>query len=424
MTDSPSGSPAGSHAGPPADPPADPPAGPPAGPPASADRPDPAAPASGPQPPPGAIVSDPPAGRPTPAEPPAPTGTLIAPPPPTPPAPTETPAPAEPTRPGLVGLLAAAGVGLLGAAIALSTMRSRDDGDLDWSNYSVGLGATAVLLLVALVAAAVGRGRGRGGQDLATWPGAIGILGAASMIGVGLEEQDSAEDWLPYLIGGVVVLLSVIGYVAVRRGAFVVTAILGLVVLYAEAFDDLVADQISEGDEAIWYAAAVAVFVVAVTALGWVLPTRALSGVVVGVGAIVAYAVILGSLAVAQFIGGMFDGLMADRDGTMMNGVTDSGPGWMASAPGDFDNDVWTILVLAGVLTLLWAVAAAVTGNSGFSIAAIAMPSVTVPLATIVLAVEHPTWWGVVLAGAGALLLLVGGLRLLAARRKANGYTI
>jgi hypothetical protein len=35
---------------------------------------------------------------------------------------------------------------------------------------------------------------------------------------------------------------------------------------------------------------------------------------------------------------------------------------------------------------------------------------VTVPIATFVLAVEHPTWWGGALAGAGAVLLLGGGL--------------
>ena len=56
-----------------------------------------------------------------------------------------------------MGLLPIAiGVGLLAAAVVLSSIRARSDGDLDWSNYSVGLGATAVLLLFALVAIVLG----------------------------------------------------------------------------------------------------------------------------------------------------------------------------------------------------------------------------------------------------------------------------
>ena len=360
--------------------------------------------------------------------PPAETAVAGAPPPPSgtttavidpPPPPPRSTAPRKPGRPGLGLLPIAIGVGLLAAAIVLSATRSRADGDLDWSNYSVGLGSTAALLLFALAAMLLGRDRsrvadgdidsrnGRGREELVTWPGSIGILGVGLMLAVGLEDVDGSEDWLPYLVGGVVVALSVVGYAAVRRGAFVVTAILGLGLAYIQLADDVLVDIGDRDDQVIIVAATIAVFVLGVTALGWLLRARAIAGVVAGVIGVIGLNIVLLALVVVRAVGDFFGELGMDGVGS---GRGSRGP--------DYDNDVYVILAIAAVLTVLWALAASLDGNPGFTVLAIAMPATMVPMATFVLAVEHPTWWGVALAAVGAVLLALVGLRQLLGRKK------
>jgi hypothetical protein len=340
-----------------------------------------------------------------------------------PPPPPRSTAPRKPGRPGLGLLPIAIGVGLLAAAIVLSATRSRADGDLDWSNYSVGLGSTAALLLFALAAMLLGRDRsrvadgdidsrnGRGREELVTWPGSIGILGVGLMLAVGLEDVDGSEDWLPYLVGGVVVALSVVGYAAVRRGAFVVTAILGLGLAYIQLADDVLVDIGDRDDQVIIVAATIAVFVLGVTAVGWLLRARAIAGVVAGVIGVIGLNIVLLALVVVRAIGDFFGELGMDGVGS------EDGSGRGSRGP-DYDNDVYVILAIAAVLTILWALAASLDGNPGFTVLAIAMPATMVPMATFVLAVEHPTWWGVALAAVGAVLLALVGLRQLLGRTK------
>lgn len=340
------------------------------------------------------------------APPPGGTTTMVSePPPPTPPAHA---APEKPGRPGMGLLPIALGVGLLAAAVVVSATRSRSDGDLDWSNYGVGLGATAALVLVAIVALMVGSDRGR--ENLVTWPGSTGILGVGAMLGVGLEEVDGSEDWLAYLVGGVILLLSVVGYAAVRRGAFVVTAILGLGISYIQLSDDVIADIGDEDDQAIIAAVTVAVFVLVVTAVGWLLRSRALSGVVAGVVGVVGLNAVLLVLVVAQSFAPFF--------GMEMFGAEGSADPFAQPERPDYDNDVYVILAIAAVLALLWALAAAVNGNPGFTVLAIAMPATVVPTATFVLAVEHPTWWGVGFAVAGGVLLALVALKQMVSKRR------
>jgi hypothetical protein len=328
-------------------------------------------------------------------------------PPPPPPPPSGVPAPAKPPRPGFTGAFTAIGVGLLAAAIVVSTSRSRMDGDLDWSNYVVGLGATAVLVLVALVATAVVRRKddevARG--ELVTWPGVVGILGIAAMLGVGIGDQDWIKDVFEYVEGGVITGLAVLGYLASRRAAYVVTAIGGLAIIYFNAFDDVVGDKIDDDSGMITVAVAITVFVVGITVLGWVLPTRATSGVVVAVFGVAGFAGLMITMAVTKVFSGMFFGPMMSFGGDDMDMDMGGKPDSL-----DFDNDVWVILALAAVLMVIWALAAAWTSNSGFTICTILMPAIVVPIATFVLAVEHPTWWGVAVAAAGAVLLALGGL--------------
>lgn len=334
--------------------------------------------------------------------------------PPPPVAGTGVPGPIEPgmptraTRAGTTAGVVALGTGLLGAAVVIAGFRSRsgDDG-LDWSTYGVGLGATGVLLVIAVLGSLAGRRvGGRAREEVVTWPGTVGILATGLMIGIGLDRDDS---WVAYLIGGVMTALAVVGYVAARRAAFVVVAILGLAIVYGVAFDDLLADSIGSDHPQVTGAALVAVFVVAVTVLGWALPSRAVSGVVVGAFGLVGILGTLASFAVLRFLGGIFGEMGPMLESGLGGGRDAEASSTVVSISGGFhESDVWWVVAIGGVLAVLWALAAAVSNHSGFSVLAIAMPALGAPLASIALAAEHPTWWAATTAVAGGVLLLGG----------------
>lgn len=324
---------------------------------------------------------------------------------------------------GITGALAAIGSGLLGAGIVVSSFRAREGEDLDWSVYASGLCALAGLLGLSLVVAFLARRGGRLGArgDLITWPGVVGILGLGLALPVGLEDTDLDGELL-YVVGGTIAVLSLAWYAIARRPAFAVTTVLGLGIVYAEAFHQVFSDSI-EGDEAAqWVALGVTAFVVVVTLVGWLLPSRTITGVAVGVVGVVGIGASLLGMLVMRTIAGIFSGPgMAGMADMLlgMGGLTGSeelpgsgeDPGsagltaWSA-IPADYETDVAVVLAYAAGLTLLWAVAAIVSNHSGFKILAIAMLATAVPLGTMVLAVEHPTWWVVGLGGAGAVVLL------------------
>ncbi|KRB78376.1 hypothetical protein ASE01_03625 [Nocardioides sp. Root190] len=327
-----------------------------------------------------------------------------------PPAPGDPEFPTRVSKAGTTGAVTAVGAGLLGAAVVIAALRSRSDGELDWSNFGVGLGATAVLLVIAVLGSLAGRKvGGRAREEIVTWPGVVGILGTAVMIVTAIEDDDN---WVIYLVGGVLFVLSVIGYAAARRAAFAVVAIAGLALVYGVAFDDFVADGLDGGHPQVVAAVVVALFVVVVTLLGWVLPSRAVTGVVVGVFGLVGFVVMMATFVVARYIGEFF-GSMFGLEGEM----DPEGFGMPLSGPGFHEADVWWVLAFAAALTVLWALAAAISNNSGFTILAIAAPSILVPLASLALAAEHPTWWSAALAASGGVLLL-GGVALARLRGK------
>jgi hypothetical protein len=135
---------------------------------------------------------------------------------------------------------------------------------------------------------------------------------------------------------------------------------------------------------------------------------------VAGVIGVIGFNVVLIALVVVQMLGQFFAdfGMMSDfESGTAPTEAA------TADLP-DYDNDVYVILAMAAVLTLLWALAASLDGNPGFTVLAIAMPATLVPTATFVLAIEHPTWWGAAFAVAGGLLLAGAGLLQLRSRRR------
>ncbi|WP_436701071.1 hypothetical protein [Nocardioides sp. BYT-33-1] len=369
--------------------------GPPPAPPAAPGSAPGTAPGTAMTPPPGAIVTDPdPAtdDRGAGDAPPPPTGTGH-------PDPSGPDFPTRVTRAGTAGGVVALGTGLLGAAVVIAAVRARGDGELDWSTYGVGLGATAVLFVIAVLGAlADRRAGGRARQEVVTWPGVVGIGATALMIGVGINRDD---DWVAYLIGGTMAVLGAIGYLAARRAAFVVVAIAGLALVYGVAFDGVVSDSVGDGHPQVTAAVLVAVFVVVVTLLGWALPSRAVSGVAVGAFGLVGFLGILASFAVMRFFAGVLGGMstMLDREGGGVTTVLGAGGGFPES-------DVWWVVVLGGVLAVLWALAAAVSDHSGFSLLAIAMLALGAPLASVALAAEHPTWWAAIAAAAGGILLL------------------
>lgn len=323
--------------------------------------------------------------------------------------PAQAAGPADPgfprraTKAGLTAAIVAIGTGLLGAAVVIGAIRSRDDGGLDWSNYGVALGATAVLLVVAVLGSlSARRSGGRAREEVVTWPGTVGILATALVIGVGIDDDAT---WVAYVIGGTMAVLAAIGYVAARRAAFVVVAILGLALIYFVAFEDFVADSLDEGHPGVTAAVLVAIFVVAVTVLGWALPSRAVTGVAVGAIGLAGLAGIMVAFVAARFFTEFFGGAMPAFTSLEEDPAGGAPP---FTATGFDEGDVWWVLVVAALLVVLWAFAAAFTDHAGFTILAIAAPAILVPLASVALAAEHPTWWAAILAAGGGVLLLGG----------------
>jgi len=202
----------------------------------------------------------------------------------------------------------------------------------------------------------------------------------------------------------VVIALSVLGYLAVQAWPFVVTAIAGLAVLYARGFDDLF-DVNGDGDNTFMtIGAAILVFVVAVTVAGWLLPaTRTVAAMVVGVAGLAALVAVFEALIVFRSVAFAFS---APED------ASDFGSFRKAMHHSPYTNDVYAVLAYCAVLAALWVGCSLATGHVGFRILVVADAVAMIPLATFALMTRHPTWWEVVAAGAGGLVLMWAGLRL------------
>jgi hypothetical protein len=322
-------------------------------------------------------------------------------PPPTGP-PAATTGPRSASRPDKVAV--ACGVALLATGVVLSTFYSRARDDLDWSNYLMGLLSTVGLLGVAAGAWVLTRDRSAAHTpDLVAWPGAFGSVAAGLMIAVALDNSSATG----YVAGLVVVALSAGGYLLTRRDPFAVTAIAGLFVVYANLCDDVLDFGGGGNNAATSLSAALLVFTVLVTAAGWLLPSRALIGVVVGVVSVVGNAVLLAGLGVAASLEAAFSGFDPSAPTQRMRVDT-------------YDNDVWFILVFALLQIVGWALCAYLHDHVGFRLLIVAMAVSVVPTATVVLAIQHPTWWEVVVGGFGGLILLAVGFRALGRSRGAQ----
>ncbi|MGA8255773.1 MAG: hypothetical protein WB767_04280 [Nocardioides sp.] len=289
----------------------------------------------------------------------------------------------------------ALGVALLAAAIVQSAVYARSDGDLDWKYYGVGLGAAIVLLLIAPLAVVfVSDAAMR--TAVGSWPAAFGALGLGLMVAIGMEDNDA----VPWVVGGLILGLSVVGWVLARGGAPTVTAVLGLGVLYARAFDEVVG--VDESDTGVaTVGAGLLVFVVGVTVLGWLLPaTRALTGVVVGVIGLIGFIAIMAVIGLSGFFGA-FVPFALDPSAPLSSGAT------------DVDQDTYITLAYTAGLVLVWALASLLSHHPGFRVLIVTLTAAILPLAVFNLGVDDPNWvaLGAALLGAVVVLLVLASGR-------------
>jgi hypothetical protein len=319
--------------------------------------------------------------------------------------------------------VAVLGISLVSAAVVISASHSRQHGGLDSSNFTMGVLSTIGLLIVT-AGSAVRLPEGPDRSLLVSWAGAAGALGTGLMLAVLIDKDPAAI----YAGAGVVVALSVGGYVATRAGSFVLTTIVGLALLYGQVFADVI-DPSGDGKNTFMIVgAAILVFVLVVTAVGWALPeTRLLSSIVVGAGGLAAYAVVFQAVAIARVFstfssesfpvpgpsssGGIEtfppDGSAAELD---PRGLPDFQAFQDSLRDNPYRDDVYAILAFCAVLAAAWLVCSLATGHVGFRVLVLASGILAVPAATMALVVEHPTWWEVASCALGALILLGSGL--------------
>lgn len=322
----------------------------------------------------------------------------------------------------------ALGTTLLSAAVTLALWWSRFDDGLDWAVYGPGLGAALGLVVVALLAwKLVGDPERR--ANLIAWPGAAGAVGVGLMIGVGMDDTAGTV----YVVGAVILALSVVGHLITPRPPFLFSALLGLLMLYLQAVEDLFGDalDIDElGDNAgMVSAVATVLFVVVVTILGRrYLPGGEMLGVVVGLVGTLALTVLAIGLGVIGFFMSMFDAFTSDfatgfgESGADGLSVTDELPsaveggefggpamdnvpfGDSGPQAGVFDNDLWVVLLCGAALVGFWLWLAWRDGPVGYRVLGLTTGAVLVPVVSVALGTEHPGVWTVV-ALAGGLLV-------------------
>jgi hypothetical protein len=288
----------------------------------------------------------------------------------------------------------AIGMALAGAAIAMAAIYTRMHGGFDHSVFIVGVLAAAGLLAVSAGAQLVRPDLDRQAA-LVSWPGAAGAAGAGVLLAVLVNNEYGSF----YGGAGLALVISVAGYLLSRGGPFVVTTIAALAILYVEACSQVL--DFGSGKNAPMIAGTAALlFIVLVTALGWLLPaTRVLSAMVVGVG---------GLYLISSGLGPFF----------LFSAVAFGGPEGEYGGPrhNPYVNDIWVLLFYAAVLVLMWTFCSLATGFVGFRILTVLLTVFAVPLATLGLAIGHPTWWEVVLTGAGGALLIAAGFRSISSR--------
>lgn len=345
--------------------------------------------------------------------------------------PPEVPQPSPPATPAttpltltidltrLPSVATALGVSLLSAAVVMSSIYSRmRDDKLDASNFTMGVLATLALLAVAAAAQVMVSDPVRK-EMLVSWPGAFGAGGVGFMLATLITKDNVAEHVAPLAA----LAIAIVGYLLVRSTPFVLVALGSLALLYARIFDDIF-DLNTDGDAGknvfMLIGAGILFFVVGATALGWLLPqTRIVTGVVTGIGGLAGMVVLLAAVTAFRTVAVAFSGGFGSSDsGSGSSG--DFGFGGDSAPPAElhsfsyhdpYKNDVYMILLYCAALALIWAVASLQTGHVGFRLLVLATAIIVVPLASFAVITHHPTWWEVVTAGIGGLILAVLGIK-------------
>lgn len=284
----------------------------------------------------------------------------------------------------------ALGVAFLAAAVVVSTTRARSQGDLDVTVWLVGVGATIALLAAGLAARALVADP-ETARALMSWPLAFGTVGAGLVVAQALDDGTTTT----YVAGLLVIALAAASYALVPSAPPVVAGIFGVLAVYGQAFTDLADFDVAEENGFKTFAVAVLLFVVITTAIGWVLPAaRTTVPVVVGVGAVLAYTGIMAVIAfTAAFVGGFSDF------------------GTEAPEPPSYDGDVYLTFALGAVMIAGWLVLGYLTDSPGYRVLVVAMLATVFPAGAALLAVEHPTLWGFVVAVLGVAVLAAVVLR-------------
>lgn len=289
--------------------------------------------------------------------------------------------------------LVGVGVALLSAATVLSALYSRTDGDLDWSNFGVGIIATLALLGLAGVGL-LGVADRDTNLTLATWPAAFGALAAGLMAVVAMHGDDAS----PWVAGLLITGIGAGAYAVVRRPAPALAAVVGLLVLYAMVVDATTGD---DGSGLIFGGAVVAAFTLVVTSVACFLPGRDVIAVTVGAGAVFFYLSMLSTLSAFGLVAGGFAASTEVSSEEELDFATSQVIDPFASL-----HDDMLVLLLFGLgLAAVWAVLAARTGHVGYRVLVVVLVATQVPLTIGVRGVDHPSWFGLAIAVLGVLVL-------------------
>ncbi|WP_110207605.1 hypothetical protein [Nocardioides daejeonensis] len=298
-------------------------------------------------------------------------------------------------RPSLEAVIVTFAVTALLTAVSISALWARADGDLDGSVYLLGVAAT-----VALAGGALGAWRLVGDPELRatlmSWPGAAGAVSVGVMVGVAMDDAEGTA----YVVGALILGLSVLGHLMVARPAFVTSGLVGLLVLWGQGVSDLFDlsdDPETLGDNAgMILGFALLVITVVVTLLGRrFLPSGDFAGVLMGAVAVIGYLLIVAGVGVIGFFMSLFaDFESIDEDG-----------GGAAPDANVYDNDLWVLLVCAVALMLFWLALHWWGGHDGYRVLGLALAPTLVPLIAFVLGAEHPSFWIAVAAVLGVAAL-------------------
>ncbi|MFL6059743.1 MAG: hypothetical protein ACJ72E_00830 [Marmoricola sp.] len=321
----------------------------------------------------------------------------------------------------LPSVATALGVSFLSAAIVMSaTYSRRQDNHLDASNFTMGVLATLALLGIAAAAQVIIADPVRK-EMLVSWPGAFGASGVGFMLATLITKDKVAEHVAPLAA----LAIAILGYLLIRSTPFVLVALASSALLYARIFDDLF--NLNTGGDSgnnvfMLIGAGVLVFVVAATAIGWLLPaTRIVTGVVTGIGGLAGMVVLLIAVTAFRSLTIAFSsGFASSGSGFSSSDGSSSDFGSSSDVPfsqftknpihDPYKNDVYMILLYCAALAAIWVVASLQTGHVGFRLLVLATAIIIVPLASFAVITEHPTWWEVVSAAVGGLILGALGL--------------